>query len=715
MKKALLLLALCLISCGSPAVSSSPTSEPSSQPASESASESSSTERSSGVPIENARLDVDRLNIAVGETIDLVVVTSPEGADKSTLVWTSSDSGVASVSASGVVTALKEGEVEIRVTDSQNEMVTSSCAIRVFPAAKKEIADAEVVFTPKDIEVIHYRRDNKQSANVFYRQDRLKSVPYMKIEDYYKFLLGKTLNVSADSSSFTITAASGGIATIDAEKDILTSDDNELFVDTTIYRQDGVYNTYYDGAPFVRVKESKMSKAPKKTVINFAQYGINLIAQGGSLYLPVATLSNIFMGPTMLTCLYDSTHLYFIDPNYPDMTTSSVTADPDYVEDLHRRLTSGDRTPEEGAFSYGELRFLIDTYYGASGRETLHDEFIKNRNLDEALSQKDRTTKICRNLLQSVDQIDYCAGVLILDDYLSDAGHTVIYSGLYRVLNRDDELSGIVRDRIFNVGYTIGEQSAPRRADAKYSTDLTMAQIQSGTKNNSYLRKDDTLFYRFDAFNFDLHEWSAFYQKRQEMPQDCVGNLHRMLEEYKNDNTVKNVVLDISTNGGGYADIVFTMLAMTTGKAYLHYRDVIADNVITTEYDIDLNFDGVFDEKDKSISYPFHFAVLTSARSFSCGNLLPCLAREQGVLIMGDNSGGGCCAVLDACSAEGMYVRISSQVHMLTLEGNEVEGGADVGVSLVSRNEQGEYDFSKFYDFSLLSREMNAYYEKNSK
>ena len=82
---------------------------------------------------------------------------------------------------------------------------------------------------------------------------------------------------------------------------------------------------------------------------------------------------------------------------------------------------------------------------------------------------------------------------------------------------------------------------------------------------------------------------------------------------------------------------------------------------------------------------------------------------------MGDNSGGGCCAVLDACSAEGMYVRISSQVHMLTLEGNEVEGGADVGVSLVSRNEQGEYDFSKFYDFSLLSREMNAYYEKNSK
>lgn len=712
MKKAIILLPLLLMGCSSQPSSSSVSSSSVVVPSS-SSSEVPSSSSSLAPAIESLHLDTPSLSLAVDEEFSLTFNVSPADADVSMLSWSSSNESIVSVSSSGIIKAKKVGEADIKVSDPNNTSIASVCHLHVFPKAKDEAEDASVAWDAKTMQAMLFSPQKKLGVTAYFRKDRLAHVPHLKIQDYYKLLLGKEMTVAVDQNGlFTLTAATGAKAIVDPKADTLQSDDYSLFIDTTIYRQDDVLNTYYDGAPFVRVNRSEQSAAPVKKTIDFHSYGINLIGQGNALYVPVPTLSNIFMGPTMLTCFFDASNLYFIDPNYPDFTTAKLLAQPEYNESLLTFFDKGKRTPEEASFSYGELCFFIDTYYGASGRESLHEAFIKHRSLDEALLNQDRVTKVARNFLRSDSQIDFYAGSIILGDYLSDAGHSLTSYGVAEVISTSDDLRGAVTDRIMEIGYSLGEESAARRADYFYVKGLSAMEEKRPAKNLEHYQKGDTVYFRFDAFDFNLHDWEKFYAHQGEMPQDCVGNLHKALEQYKEDSTVKNFILDISSNGGGYADIVFTMMRMMTGKAYLHYNDIVSGNTITTYYDIDVNFDGVFDEKDDAVRYPYHFAVLTSARSFSCGNLLPCQAKEQGVAIMGDNSGGGCCAVLEACSAEGMFVRSSSQIHMLNLDGGEVEGGADVAAKLVSKISETEYDFSRFYDMDVLSQAINDFYAK---
>ena len=138
-------------------------------------------------------------------------------------------------------------------------------------------------------------------------------------------------------------------------------------------------------------------------------------------------------------------------------------------------------------------------------------------------------------------------------------------------------------------------------------------------------------------------------------------------------------------------------------------HDMINDNIATTKYDFDANFDGVFDEKDQQVKYHYNFGILTSAYSFSCGNLLPAEAKDNDIMVLGDKSGGGCCAVLDTTTLEGLYVRLSSQDHFVTNGNEEVEFGVVPHAYLYEKN-GNEHDFSKFYDFSYISSLMNEYY-----
>ena len=73
----------------------------------------------------------------------------------------------------------------------------------------------------------------------------------------------------------------------------------------------------------------------------------------------------------------------------------------------------------------------------------------------------------------------------------------------------------------------------------------------------------------------------------------------------------------------------FTAVITTTGNLHEEYAQV------------DLNLDGVFDDRDKDVVYDFNFAVLTTKTSFSCGNLMPVMCKDNGICVLGETSGGG--------------------------------------------------------------------------
>ena len=81
---------------------------------------------------------------------------------------------------------------------------------------------------------------------------------------------------------------------------------------------------------------------------------------------------------------------------------------------------------------------------------------------------------------------------------------------------------------------------------------------------------------------------------------------------------------------------------------------------------------------------------------------------ENNIVLLGDQSGGGSCAVIDATSAEGLYVRLSCPDHLQALDGTDYEFGVPADYKLVGDNN----DFSNFFNISLMSSKIHEYYSR---
>ena len=80
------------------------------------------------VPVESISLDKTELTMVLQEEVTLVATLLPENADDKSVTWSSSDESVATVSATGVVKAVGEGEAVITATHGK---LTATCEISV--------------------------------------------------------------------------------------------------------------------------------------------------------------------------------------------------------------------------------------------------------------------------------------------------------------------------------------------------------------------------------------------------------------------------------------------------------------------------------------------------------------------------------------------------------------------------------------------------------
>ena len=71
------------------------------------------------------------------------------------------------------------------------------------------------------------------------------------------------------------------------------------------------------------------------------------------------------------------------------------------------------------------------------------------------------------------------------------------------------------------------------------------------------------------------------------------------------------------------------------------------------------DLDRHFDNADKKVVYDLNFAILETSCAFSSGNLMPVRAKELGIAILGENSGGGGCALLIDFMSCGYFMNIS--------------------------------------------------------
>ena len=581
-------------------------------------------------------------------------------------------------------------------------------------------------YTERVVPVVTKIAPDSQVTLRFY--DDLPNVAYISAADFQSIVLpGSVMKVThTGAGEYTLTNADA-TAKVNVNSDVFTSDAFEAFTNQMGLLQPGMANVYYDGMPFVRFKSVAYFPAKATTTLDFGAYGIDIRSDGkGKVFFPFASLADMY---TDLFYHHAGFNGEKVVANLSVNEVSLAEIDPDYNRPLLERTT---RPADLVDFSYKELCFGMDHFYGYPGRVKYNDQ-LKAKGLDKALDEDIENGAEIKKLLLSEKLSDYIVGMLGLTGLYFD-GHTALdltsnamqpgdtekYADLYNAYRTSVMSNQAVVQMVMGAVGSMAEMMADQQA-------VAALRPKAYGEGVTYFKKGDTAVCVFDSFNSRNEKaWKDYYEGKG--PKPTVENTENddmvifldALDKANADPEVKNLIIDITANGGGSADIVMAMTSVIMDKSYISEDNPLTGQRSLVQYEVDRNFDGVFDEKDKDVHYDLNFAVLTSGTSFSCGNLFPSILKDNGVPVMGSTSGGGACAIQAMCTADGFAFQISSfRARLNSLEGENLDAGVtpdipipvDGKVEVMSSGETtlSVKDFTKYFDIDYLSSLLKEY------
>ncbi len=179
-----------------------------------------------------------------------------------------------------------------------------------------------------------------------------------------------------------------------------------------------------------------------------------------------------------------------------------------------------------------------------------------------------------------------------------------------------------------------------------------------------YMENGDTAYISFDTFHFNNQDCYSLGAKTTNSDASTIQLISYANKQIKRANSpIKNVVLDMSCNGGGEFDSFVFVISWMLGSCPVAVKDPISGSKALVNYVADVNFDEKYDDDDNVSNYNLY--LLEGAGTFSGGNYTACQLRNSGkVTILGQNSGGGSNCVLMRTSANGCLYQISGRYEM---------------------------------------------------
>jgi len=484
------------------------------------------------------------------------------------------------------------------------------------------------------------------------------SIPYIGLNE--AFTLNKKIHknyvhddvynfeVKNNYNSFVVKRENGATMTFDSYNNTITFDDYNLFMcegtskPSSCARDYGVYGKHTDtnitsilawGDIDVRVRREE------KTVMNLSLYGINMFEFNNELYLPFQTFNDIFFSDTyrplfvlkdIIFCPWDFRHKTGVVPTYPDfITKNKITVDQELL-----------------TFNYKETCFFMDYAYGLmseKGVSTFDSLFRSN-------GWKDR-------MLKSVKDFENALNEVI--GYFMDDGHS---NYRWRSPMSDDTSTF---NPIWGPCGQLRNSESDRYEELRHKTYPLTPGTEPKETFPAYVvpnQHKDTAVITFDSFNnkdVNYYESGALPEDPNKAV-DCIGLFLSSYKKISADTNIKNVIVDISNNGGGDVKACMIISAMLAGGEFKNvWKSTVDESVNVCGYYTDANLDGKIDSadfafKDKNVY------ILTSTYSFSCANMLPTnLFQLPNCHIVGKRSGGGACIVHPAANAIGTGFRMS--------------------------------------------------------
>ena len=410
----------------------------------------------------------------------------------------------------------------------------------------------------------------------------------------------------------------------------------------------------------------------RSIVFDLKPYEVDIVNNGEGYYIPLQTASDVFFS------FYGAMALYNGD---------CVIIGGELDDKLTEIFKSGSQkwTEELAKFAYNETCFVLDHEYGL---KEIHDI----DSFDKLLSD----TGLKKEFLSSDELAAELALYKLIYLYLGDL-HSQ-FNGFSYMTDRDEfvkgiepigkGLAGIERDN------NVAEFSAAR--DAYYPEGIP-----------AYEEIGNTAYITFDSFSDRSPDIDYFAQPTEtdNSQNDTIRLMQYACRQILRENSpIKNVVIDRSINGGGDTCTAEYVMATFLGQADLSTKDTLTGAMTDAVYTVDTNLDGEFDEKDTLAGKGLHLYCIESPISFSCGNLVPnAFKTSHKVTLLGQESGGGSCAIHPLCTAGGSRYQVSGYRRFSIMKNGSFYD--------VDRRAQPDFfigDVNKFYDRKELTEYINS-------
>ena len=511
-------------------------------------------------------------------------------------------------------------------------------------------------------------------------------VPYVLLDDWVEFYTmimsgrdGYTVNLSLEKD--------GDKATINRDfgDDMVYPMDFDFKADT-IHLMD--YNVFFSedketsliplmgmDEGYVRTAENSNEMAGDEITFDLSSYGIDMIRSGDKYYVPFQTITDIFSAEQPYTITYNGEAVFVCAGAMYDGEGGLTD-----LGMLYYSAPEGERSEELGEYTYNELCFMMDNFYGLKDNHGIEsfDTLLDNNGFKESMSGKDAKT---------ADALLYRLIHYIINDQHSVYLAPSHYSG-----------SGYKAKLVEHFGQ--GPCREETTALMKELADARSKYYPDGVPG--YEEIGNTAYITFDEFSKPTRNYPAEPATAED--RDTIGIISYSISQIlREDSPVENVVLDLSQNLGGAAPAAAYVLSAFLGDANLSLKDSLTNATATYTYRADTNFDGKFDGNDTLAGRDLNIFCLTSKVSFSCGNLVPCIFKQTGnVALIGQHTGGGACSISPMSTADGSFFRTSSNMQLSFMRNGsfyDVDQGVDPDYFI--------HDLSFLYDRQGLTDYIN--------
>jgi len=486
-------------------------------------------------------------------------------------------------------------------------------------------------------------------------------------------------------------------------------------------------DTDNNGQPFLISRTGLRHLYGDYTVLNLKEYGIPMIAQDGKYLVPLQTLSAFNLSNGGLGMYFNGQVLLvnkiqaMVNPrtgllqtvlqsgSLPNELVAQIRAFegtdaekeafileelsklsdpwPAYVEQYRQQVeesvyawyNSAPKAMRSQAltdYAYNELCLELNCFYGLKDAHNIKDfrTFMQQSDIGLNLADPDP---------EKADK-----AVLDLTQVWFDDGHSGFVSSSWMSEN----------DPEYDYGYSLLGQIGLISA-------ITSARAGHPEAALPYYEVGDTAYVTFDSFAFTPGEVKGvadYYALAESdaLPNDTLGIIMQAHKQITRENSpIKNVVLDLSANGGGAVPTAYFTLAWFLGEASFAVHNTFTGAEATSKIKADVNLDRQFDENDTLAGRGLHLFCLTSPKSFSCGNQVPWAFKADGsVILIGKVSGGGSCMVGFNTTAWGTSYQYSSPNQLSFVKNGayyDLDRGADPDFVIM--------DYENFYDREALT------------